>query len=513
MQTLPLRVRSSYSAPDLYFSGSPAEIEEALTIGALIQQTVITSRSQEDVQRMAAEKAAEIDRIRTGYQDRIQRIEAELTRVRLECEKLNEDLSERVAAAKRSERVICTKEAEEMNRKAESDREVLRARCEALESRRRTLEEQRAQDIAEATGRTEALMQRVVAAKEDQLVRMESAFVKIQEAMGRQTEEIGKLGMTLGKRAANVKTKGNDFESAFGERLRRYYGLCSGFEMRATGLNMTGHEADFAMDIEGHTVLWELKAYGSSVPKAEVDKFLRDVKENPQASVGVMISRTTDITGVKGAGGAGGGMHVEFEGDRMLIFLHRFEEFCEDDSRMFATLLTLFRVWWEYHRETDVFDRVEIIRDVEKAIEEMSKRRVEWRRHKAHLDELGRWAADLLADSEERLDRILKRAKTGSHGDAVVIEVPTGIFRDGDSERDRTWVQSIMSVCSAEEGATMQIRELVDLLQPHHKLSADTIRANVMSVLLDGAVVKKGIVKYVKGLVKRVEACAIRVAK
>jgi hypothetical protein len=406
-------------------------------------------------------------------------------------------------------------------RKVEAEREVVKARCEALEARRRMLEEQRGADIAEATGRTEGLMQRVVAAKEDQLAKMEAAFVRLQEGMARQAEEIARLGATMGRRAANVKTKGNDFESAFGERLRRAYGLCSGFGLRASGLVGSGHETDFAMDIEGHVVLWELKAYDSSVPRAEVAKFLRDVKENPQASVGVMISKGTDITGIRGGGASGGGggaggLHVEFEGDRMLIYIHRFEEFCgEDDHRVFSTLLALFRVWWEYHRDALEVDRVEIIRELEKAIEELGKRRVEWRRHRAHLEEVGRWMTDLLADSEERLDRVLKRARV-TH-DVVVedalVEVPAGIFREVEGEKERGWIQSILKVCSVQEGATIQIREVVDLLGPQHKLSADTIRSNVMAVLLDSAVVKKGIVKYVRGLVKRVEACAIVVDK
>ena len=507
MQTIALRVRATFTPPDLYFSGTAAEIEEALQIGALIQQSVTTTRAREDVQRMAAEKTAEIERIRTTYQDRIQRIEVELARVRADGEALQESLSERVALAKRSERTQCVKEAEEAAQKAQANYILLQARYEALESRRRTLEEQRAQDIAEATARTEQLMQRVVTAKEDQLLKMEAAFTRIQEAVAKQTEEVARLGSTMGKRTANVKTKGNDFEAAFGEKLRRHYGLCTGFGIRATGT--AGHEADFATDIEGHTVLWELKAYGSAVPKVEVDKFYRDVRENPQASVGVMISKTTDITSIRG-GGVGGGLHVEFEGDRMVVFLHRFEEFAgEEESRLFATLLALFRIWWEYHREEDVFDRMEILREVERAMEELGKRRTEWRRHKAHLEEITRWTTDLLSDSEERLDRVLKRVKKNPVADSTSHPIPVGIFREEEGEREKGWIQSILRVCEAKEGM-IQIREMVDLLLPQHKLSADTIRGNVMAVLLDSAVTKKGIVKYVKGLVKRVEPCMIR---
>jgi hypothetical protein len=57
-----------------------------------------------------------------------------------------------------------------------------------------------------------------------------------------------------------------------------------------------------------------------------------------------------------------------------------------------------------------------------------------------------------------------------------------------------------MRVCSV--GGEMEVRELVELLSATHRLSKDTIRSNVMAILLDSAVIKKGIVKFVKGISK-----------
>jgi hypothetical protein len=65
-----------------------------------------------------------------------------------------------------------------------------------------------------------------------------------------------------------------------------------------------------------------------------------------------------------------------------------------------------------------------------------------------------------------------------------------------------------MRVCQA--GDEMEVRELVDLLGAHHKLSKDTIRSNIMAVLKDSAVVKKGIVKYVRGISQFVPPCQIK---
>jgi hypothetical protein len=265
---------------------------------------------------------------------------------------------------------------------------------------------------------------------------------------------------------------------------------------------------DFAMEIDGHAVMWELKNYTATVPKAEVEKFLRDLKENPQAKIGVMISRSTDIYGKS----LNGPMLTEFDNDKMMIYINKFEEFCgEDENRVFQMLGSLFRIWWEYHREeNNTFDRAEMIRELEKAIEDISKRRTDWRRHKAHLDEIVRWTADLLDESEGRLDRILKKARNNEEvaADRPLV-IPEGVFRDSGEEKELNWIKSIMKVC--EPGGEIEVRELVELLGAHHKLSKDTIRSNIMAIIKDSAVMKRGVVKYIKGISKFVPESIIKI--
>jgi hypothetical protein len=350
------------------------------------------------------------------------------------------------------------------------------------------------------------MMEKIIGSKQDQLSKMELAYQRLHDVILKQSEEIAKLSGVVGKRGANVKTKGSDYEEEFGEKLRRHFGLCRGFTLKDTRLG-SGHEMDFSMEMDGQFVMWELKNYSAVVPKAEVDKFLRDLKENPQAKIGVMISRSTDIYGKN----PHGLMHTEFDGDKMMIYLSKFEEFCgEDEHRVFQMLTGLFRIWWQYHREeANTFDRADMVRELEKAIEDLSKRRTEWRRHKAHLDELGRWTTDLLDESETRLDRLLKRARNVEEN--VVsgpLVIPEGVFRDSGEEKEMSWMRSIMKVCSP--GGEMEVRELVELLSTQHKLSKDTIRSNVMSIVRDSAVLKKGVVKYIRGISKFVPPCEIR---
>jgi hypothetical protein len=502
-----LHVKTDFSVPDVYTSGTMEEVEEALWIGANIQSSVKTRRSNDEVRKISELKDSEIARIQGMYNEKLTKLLDDIRTVTLEKDRISAEYSEGLKEARGKERDVTVREWEEKMRILRKDTEILQGRYDALEARKRSLEESRTKDIQDATKRTEELMEKLVASKEDQLKKMEAAYQRLNDTICKQSEEISKLSGNLSKRSANVKTKGSDYEEEFGEKLRRNYGLCRGFQLKDTRLG-SGHEMDFSMEMEGQVVMWELKNYTAVVPKAEVEKFLRDLKENPQAKIGVMISRSTDIYG-KNQSGA---ILTEFDNDKIMIYINKFEEFCGDDeNRVFQMLTALFRIWWEYHREeNNTFDRVEMIRELEKAIEDISKRRTEWRRHKAHLDELSRWTADLLDESEGRLDRILKKARNAEEvvNDRPLV-IPEGVFRDLTEEKELNWIKSIMKVC--EVGGEIEVRELVELLGAHHKLSKDTIRSNVMSIIKDNAVIKKGVVKYIKGISKFVPESLIRV--
>ena len=516
-RSITLSVSAGFELPLVYTKQHDVKaVEEALYLGATVQNMVRTKRSSDEVKKVSELKDAEIQRVQGMYQEKLTRVLEDIRAVSEERDRLQQEYAERVKEARVVEKAACRVEADEAMRVLERERDILTTKCAALETSRRVLEEGRERDVAVAVRRAEEMMERVVAGKQEQLVKMESAYHRLQEAIAKQSEEMARLSVVVGKRGANVKTKGSDYEEQFGNALRRWYGVCRGFSLRDTRLG-AGHEMDFAMEMEGQTVMWELKNYSSVVPKAEVDKFLRDLKEAPQASVGVMISRGTDIQGKAGTGA----LCTEFEGEKMMVYVSRFEEFCgEDEGRVFQMLMSLFRVWWNYYREESVgWEREEVMREVEKMAEEVGKRRSEWRRHKAHLDEVGRWMSDVLEDAEYRLDRVLRRVKGGAGGISVsggisavgAIEdekgpkedVPSGIFREVREERERAWVQSILRVCQPAAGEQMEVRELVELLAAHHKLSRDTLRGNVMSVLLDEAIGKKGVVKFVKGLKRK----------
>jgi hypothetical protein len=502
-----LYVKHDFTVPDVYTKGNIEEVEEALCLGAYIQHAVKSKRSGDEVRMITELKDSEINRIQTEYNIKLTQLLNDIRNITAEKQEASAKYSEGLKEARLGERDIVSRDWEEKMRILRKDHEILQGRYESLEARRRVLEESRDKDIKDAVKRTEELMEKLVASKQEQVTKLETAYQRLNDSITKQSEEISKLQTNLGKRSANVKNKGSDYEEEFGEKLRRSYGLCRGFLLKDTRLGM-GHEMDFAMEIDGHAVMWELKNYTATVPKAEVEKFLRDLKENPQAKIGVMISRSTDIYGKA----LNGPMLTEFDGDKMMIYINKFEDFCGDDeNRVFQMLGSLFRIWWEYHREErNTFDRVEMIRELEKAVEEIAKRRTDWRRHKAHLDELSRWTSDLLDESEGRLDRILKKTRNNEEvvNDRPLV-IPEGVFRDSGEEKELMWIKSIMKVCEA--GGEIEVRELVELLGAHHRLSKDTIRSNVMSIIKDSAVLKKGVIKYIKGISKFVPQSIIKI--
>jgi hypothetical protein len=504
---LVLNLSTSFEVPFVYTKNNTKEIEEALWIGATVQQSVKTRRSNDETKKVMELKDSEIQQIQKSYQDKLTKLLEDLQQTSEEKNRLNDEYLEKIKLAQQQERDHTSKEYEEKMKFLRRDIEAISSKCNALEVSRKLLEESRSKDIQDAVQRTETMMEKIISSKQDQLVKMESAYQKLHESISKQSEEIVKLSGSLGKRSSNVKTKGSDYEEQFGEKLKKHFGICPGFALKDTRLG-SGHEMDFSMQLENKFIMWELKNYTSVVPKAEVDKFLRDLKENPQTNIGVMISRTTDIYGKYHSGQ----LLTEFDGDKMMIYLNRFEEFCGDnEGQVFQLLTSLFRLWWNYHHEENhTFDREEMIRELQKAIEELSKRRTEWRRHKAHLDEIARWTTDLLDESESRLDRILKRTSLQQESieAGAQITLPDDVFRESKEERDIQWGQSIMKVCSV--GGQIEVRELVDLLTAHHKLSKDTIRSNIMSIIKDSAVSKKGVVKFIKGISKFVPECKIQ---
>ncbi len=504
LRQITLTVRADYMLPEVYGSNDPKVTEELLTMGATVFDAVQTQRYSQELRDIEARKEKAVADIRAGADARISELQellrdAEEQKVALQREyaarqqELTTMMAQKdVAASEQSRRAYETGGAEARvaleSRIAalESQISAHKERNEALLERKRVLEEERAIELAAAEARTESrvstLLQRTLDEKERTIQRFESMFASLQDSYSKQQAELRTLNEQLRARTANnAKTKGTDYEIVFREKLLAAFGTADKFALTDSARNGVGHAGDYLMTVGQHTVLWEVKNYDRPVPTQEVEKFMRDMRENQQARIGVMVSRCTSILGKS----ATGDRHVEFLEGKMLIYLNRFE-FMSDDS--LAGLMLLFKLWWESDKNIEEGETKEAaIRMIERLHANAVKSRVEWRLHKSRADEMLRWMAQQVDENEEVLQNALRTLQGGKAVEKLTI--PDGIFRpfEGDDRAQQIVVWMLEHTVAAAESSII-MNDLADMFAKFKGLSRDTARQHIKSVLLDTAI-------------------------
>jgi hypothetical protein len=551
--SITLSVPKGYELPDFYTHADPPTVSDALTIGASLYDILHKKHTDDRIQELEAHKAAEIDAIRAAAAAQIQCLNEQMDALRVtQAQRLKEladaeavataaarhDEAERLArintaaaaqiqylneqmAALRATQAQRLKELAEAEAAAtaaarydEAERLTrihtqrisalqtelleLQERNAALAARRTELEATRDTDIARAEDSTRTLLQLAMDEKQRSLERLEREKDRLAALLERQTLELQALNEFIRRKPAttNVKTKGSDFEAAFRDRLVAAYGVNPRFSLEDSAHNGVGHAGDFKMKWGEHTVLWECKDYDKPVPAAEVDKFKRDMKENSDVRAGVMVSRFTSIVGKT----ASGDRHVEFLDGKMYVYLSQFETMSEDTLK---NLMPLFQFWWESDRNTESEEsRITAIHQVEKLYGTAVKARTEWRVHKSRMEEVLRWMAETVEESEHRLQQALNVL----NGAVAVLTVPPGIFRcvDGD-ERATQLVQIILEfVEPGPPTASVLMNDLAEHVARRQVLSASTAKTHIRSVLLDDVLdTPKGKPTRIRGVVFR----------
>jgi hypothetical protein len=375
--------------------------------------------------------------------------------------------------------------------------EIAQRRCEAAEGRKALLEAERAADIAAAEDRTRAALQQTLVLREEQVRQGQEALRHLEASYRSQVEELRALNDFVRRKTQNVKTKGNEYESDFREILVRTFGILPNFAIQDTAKNGIGHAGDFLVQMGDHTTLWEVKNYDKTVPKAEVDKFKRDMMENTAVRVGVMVSKGTDIGGKT----SHGDREIEFMEGKLLVYLSRFEQ-VEQPEELLRSLLPLFQVWWEVQRDDEtaaVFK--DTVKELDRLLTDLVRKRQDWRVHRSRLEETARWMSEVVEDTEARVESLLKMMRAGKSMDTV--DIPETVFRSLHvDERIRDTVGALLEAFAPAEGGEVRLSDMTDILAAKKKLSKDTARKHVLAALLDTAVVATpGRPTWVRGLV------------
>ncbi len=480
-QTISLEVPSDYSLPEFYSYADAATTAEALTIGASLHAVIHKKHTDDRIQELESRKAAEIAAIRDAATTQIATLSTEIDALKTTHATRLKELAELQAAAadaaRKDEHERLTRSHTQKLRDLQTEVSELQERNAALQARRTELEASRDADIARAEESTKALLQYTLDEKQRSLERLEREKDKFAAMLEAQTAEIHALNEFIRRKpAANVKTKGNDFEAAFRAKLVQSFGVNPHFSIEDSARNGVGHAGDFKMKWGEHTILWECKDYDKPVPAAEVEKFKRDMKENPDARIGVMISRFTPIVGKIGSGDR----HIEFLEGKMFIYMSQFEDMSEDSLKQ---LMPLFQFWWESDRNTESEEsRINAIRQIEKLYENAVKARTEWRVHKSRMEETLRWIAETVEESEHRLQQALNVL----NGAVGLISAPEGIFRVCDGEERATQlIQYIMEVTEPSPDSSVLMNDLAEHVGKRMILSANTAKTHIKSVLLD----------------------------
>ena len=108
---------------------------------------------------------------------------------------------------------------------------------------------------------------------------------------------------TLANSMANSSIKGRQAENTLVELLRQTFGTAdNGEEFTVSQTSKDSYSADIMMTWKLAKLMWESKDYKEQVNTKEIQKFRRDFELNKEASLGIMVSFHSGITGHMKAG-------------------------------------------------------------------------------------------------------------------------------------------------------------------------------------------------------------------
>jgi hypothetical protein len=505
MNFVHLQISSTFVLPDIYKSGKTKEIEEALWIGALIQGKISRECTNDTIAMFEENKQKEILAIRTKADNLENNLKSEIVELQTRIDIVRQKHLEELRDTKK-------KVAQEKEQEYLEQISVFQQNIAALESRRKFLEQSRDTDIATAVKRERETLERIILEKEKDQERMLGIVDRLQDTIARQTDELSKLGNSISRRTIDSKhstEKGASYEEIFKSKLCKYYGILQGFELKDTAKS-GGHEGDQVMMIENKGVMWELKNYADKVPSIEVKKFLKDLKGMEGVRIGVMVSRKSDITGI---GSGGGPFVIDVIDDRLVIYINRFEELfgeSQDEYYVFQILLGIFRMWWKYgsinrgaNEENSRVDCIEeILHEAEKGLEDLAKRRTEWRTHKGRIDDCVRWIGSLLDDSVVRLSRLIKKIKEKSDDECSTSnELPSSLIV-GCTDKYEKIVSSLLKlyVFDADSNNEISVNEICEAVAKDIGQTKESINRVIGGIFIDSVFVKHRNTRYIVGI-------------
>jgi len=92
-KSIQLQVTHSFVLPDVYRSGTAEEVEEALWVGAMTQQSIKTRRSNDEVRVIETRHQAELQHIQMNYQEKLSALQEDIRLITAEKDRINAEYS------------------------------------------------------------------------------------------------------------------------------------------------------------------------------------------------------------------------------------------------------------------------------------------------------------------------------------------------------------------------------------------------------------------------------------
>ena len=370
-QELVLQVPGDFQIPYVFQTLQPADVARVITLGTIAYETIKQegNKSEHEVIFASLKKEAE-----KKYGAQVQVLEKEYTSQVETLEKQHTTLNTLVSNLKQ---------------KIQSE-ESLR-----LDTERRIREEERRNReelVKEKDSRIHSLELQVRSG-------LQSVEQSVKESSRFLTDGFQNFKEQLLKNSGNSQKKGTQGEGIFEDFLQRVFGSVGiKEEFSLVNVGAEGHQGDIRMEWKNHKLLWEVKNYARSIETKEVTKFLRDMEENPDISLGVMVSLTTNITGHQKAGNVD---IQELRDGRMCVYINSFLK--NEDPTLFLQSLKPFLETFLHHTKPP---SIEETNEAQNQVERLEyQRTIVLRLLQSHQDSTRKFK-NVISNSKKKSDQI-----------------------------------------------------------------------------------------------------------
>jgi hypothetical protein len=489
---LTLQVPTTFQTPAEYLASTPEQNAQMLLLGSQAFSYMKQEGQKVNHETLFQQLKTQAE---SEYMVKIRKLEDSLTATRTTLEREEQTYKELLADVKRR---------------------LVQEQSQTQETERRIREEER-------RNREELLCEKekqILVLREQLESGMKSVEQQVKESHRSFSESLCSFKEQFLKTTTGSKKKGDQGEAVFCELLKRAFGSeGSGDEFEVNNVGKEGYQGDLRMRWRDHNLMWEIKNYDRNVDKKEVQKFIRDMEESKDISMGIMVSMNTGIAGHTKAGD----IDIEVLADgRICVYLCNFFSVAQEPILYLQSLKPFFQTFLSY-KETQkmgsgddetlskrLLDRFEhhrgIMLKLLKKHEESTRKFKNTIAHsKKQMDQTWQTISVEMREAENSVKLLLETmmeiptAETIQEEEEEVKEeqqeLPEYVFRHTDlamyTSKERKFVEQMLGLLEFGDELSILKKDLKELFKPY-KYSDETISRFFEQVLMEDAWNKGG---------------------